>query len=199
LSDPGPEDSCALRVSEIHSALKNAGSRALCARWALAWWIGCAPLRRPIPRRSSGCRFCRSRDKFSINVATLPPDDAKVSPRLRLPAVEDQLELRAIRTSVSYLPRSRASSLAMSQTRNQALCEEMWDKSKCRAEADADPSPKNTVIRSRQALVNVSTDGDRSPDYVKLQNVLLSLSQNSKELIGRIAGISSSLTGLTLS
>ena len=37
-------------------------------------------------------------------------------------------------------------------------------------------------------LVNVSTDMDRNPDYVKLQTELLALSQNSKEIIAENSG-----------
>jgi hypothetical protein len=54
-SDPGPTDSCSLRVSEVHSALKKCKDfRSIRARWTLTWRTGCQIVRGQIPRRS--CR-----------------------------------------------------------------------------------------------------------------------------------------------
>ncbi len=62
-SDDGPKDSCSLRVSEVHTALKNAGIKwpANAPARALTWWIGCARLCRTVSGRSSGHGFCGPR------------------------------------------------------------------------------------------------------------------------------------------
>jgi pimeloyl-ACP methyl ester carboxylesterase len=43
--------------------------------------------------------------------------------------------------------------------------------------------PSTPPARTHSTLVDVSTDEDRDPDYVEFQTKLLSLSQNSKEII----------------
>jgi len=99
------------------------------------------------------------------------------------------LELRAIRTSVSYLPAIASFIFGLWRRREiKRLCEQIVGISrKCRAEADAIAKEHSHPLGDKP-LVDVSTDGDRSPDYVKLQNDLLSLSQNSKELIAENSG-----------
>jgi hypothetical protein len=68
----------------------------------------------------------------------------------------------------------------------------------CVAKADTITKEHSHPLGERP-LVDVSTNEDRNPDYVKLQTELLSLSQNSRRSWRRRAGISSSSTGLTLS
>jgi hypothetical protein len=77
---------------------------------------------------------------------------------------------------------------AMSQTRNQtALQSNVGISQECTAEADAIAKGHSHPLGDKP-LVDVSTDEFRSPDYDKLQLNLLSLSQNSKQLIAQKSG-----------
>jgi len=76
----------------------------------------------------------------------------------------------------------------MSQTRNQMALQanhEMMPECVAKAEAI---SKEHSHELGDKPLVDVSTDEDRNPDYVKLQNELLSLSQNSKQIIAEKSG-----------
>ena len=57
----------------------------------------------------------------------------------------------------------------------------------CVAKADA-ISKEHSYPLGDKPLVDVSTDEDRNPDYVKLQTELLSLSQNSEQIIAAKSG-----------
>jgi len=77
---------------------------------------------------------------------------------------------------------------AMSQTRNQMALQanhEMMPE--CVAKADTITKEHSHPLGDKP-LVDVSTDEDRNPDYVKLQTDLLSLSQNSREIIAEKSG-----------
>jgi pimeloyl-ACP methyl ester carboxylesterase len=77
---------------------------------------------------------------------------------------------------------------AMSQTRNQMALQanhEMMPE--CVAQADAIAKEHSHPLGDKP-LVDVSTDEALGPDYVKLQTELLSLSQNSKQIIAEKSG-----------
>jgi pimeloyl-ACP methyl ester carboxylesterase len=77
---------------------------------------------------------------------------------------------------------------AMSQTRNQMALQANHEiMPECVAKADAITKEHNHRLGDKP-LVDVSTDEDRNPDYVKLQTELLSLSQNSREIIAEKSG-----------
>ena len=104
-SDDGPKDSCSLRVSEVHTALKNAGIKGpyVLVGHSLGGLVA-RVYAGQYPDEVAGMVFVDHAFGFPL---TPPPGDAKVSPpqhhrrRLRSPPAE--WELRVIRTSVSYL------------------------------------------------------------------------------------------------
>jgi len=77
---------------------------------------------------------------------------------------------------------------AMSQTRNQMALQanhEMMPE--CVAQADAIAKEHSHPLGDKP-LVDVSTDEALGPDYAKLQTELLSLSQNSKQIVAEKSG-----------
>jgi hypothetical protein len=77
---------------------------------------------------------------------------------------------------------------AMSQTRNQMALQANHEiMPGCVAKADTITKEHSHPLGERP-LVDVSTNEDRNPDYVKLQTELLSLSQNSREIIAEKSG-----------
>ena len=76
----------------------------------------------------------------------------------------------------------------MSQTRDQAaLQNNSLVGRECTTEADAITKEHSHPLGDKP-LVNVSTNENPSPEYAKLQTELLSLSQNSKQLVAEKSG-----------
>jgi len=77
---------------------------------------------------------------------------------------------------------------AMSQTRNQMALQSNHEMMpECVAKADA-ISKEHSHPLGNKPLVDVSTDEALGADYIKLQTDLLSLSQNSKQIIAKNSG-----------
>src|SRR5437879_1932103 len=128
---------------------------------------------------------------FGLMLGPPPPGDAKVPPgspppmpprRLLAPSGGGGIESDPNFSKLSS--RDRELHLwAMSQTRNQMALQanhEMMPE--CVAQADA-VAKEHSHPRGDKPLVDVSADEALGPDYVKLQTELLSLSQNSKQII----------------
>jgi len=186
-SDSGPKDSCSLRVSEVHTALKNAGIKgpyvlvghslgALVARLYAGQY----------PDEAAGMVFVDHAFHAAFpNVAKDPPP---APPPMTLPpsgggGIESDPNFNKLSS------RDRELHLwAMSQTRNQTALQanhEMMPE--CVAKADA-ISKEHSHPLGNKPLVDVSTDEALGPDYIKLQTDLLSLSQNSKQIIAKNSG-----------
>jgi len=186
-SDSGPKDSCSLRVSEVHTALKNAGIKgpyvlvghslgALVARLYAGQY----------PDEAAGMVFVDHAFHAAFpNVAKGPPP---APPPMTLPpsgggGIESDPNFNKLSS------RDRELHLwAMSQTRNQtALQSNHAMMPECVAKADA-ISKEHSHPLGNKPLVDVSTDEALGPDYIKLQTDLLSLSQNSKQIIAKNSG-----------
>ena len=191
-SDSGPKDSCSIRVSEVHTALKNAGIQgpyvlvghslgALVARLYAGQY----------PDEVAGMVFADHAMTFPMVPRLISPGDKAVPLPHPMPSTADSTgpigKPMGIESDPNFSKLSdRDRELhrwAMSQPRNQmALRANMETSAACAAQADALLKEHPHALGDKP-LVDVSTDWNRGPDYVKLQNVLLSLSQNSKEMI----------------
>src|SRR2546425_8226668 len=181
-SDSGPKDSCSLRVSEVHIALKNAGIQgpyvlvghslgALVARLYAGQY----------PDEVAGMVFVDH--AFHPAFPSVPKVSPPATPPMTLaPGGGGGIESDPNFSKLSS--RDRELHLwAMSQARNQMALQanhEMMPE--CVAQADAIAKEHSHALGDKP-LVNVSTDEALGPDYVKLQTELLSLSQNSKQII----------------
>jgi pimeloyl-ACP methyl ester carboxylesterase len=190
-SDLGRKDSCSLRVNEVHAALKNAGIKgpyvlvghslgALVARLYAGRY----------PDEVAGMVFVDHAGVFgpapSGARAWPPPPPTPSTPSGGGPVgfgIESDPNFSKLSS------RDRELHLwAMSQTRIQMAMQsnrEMMPE--CVAEADAITKEHSHPLGDKP-LVDVSTDWNRSSDYVKLQTELLSLSQNSKQVIAEKSG-----------
>ena len=190
-SESGPKDSCSLRVTEVHTALKNAGIKgpyvlvghslgALVARLYAGRY----------PDEVAGMVFVDHAGVFGP-----APSGARAWP-LPPPTPSTPSGGGPVGFGIESDPNfSKLSSRdrqlhlwAMSQTRNQIALQanhEMMPE--CVAQADAITKEHSHPLGDKP-LVDVSTDETLGPDYVKLQNELLSLSQNSKQIIAEKSG-----------
>jgi pimeloyl-ACP methyl ester carboxylesterase len=179
-SDDGPKDSCSLRVSEVHTALKNAGIKGpyvlvghslggLVARVYAGQYLD----------EVAGIVFVDHAFGFPL---APPPAPSTTS---STPAGGMGIESDPNFSKLSA--RDRELHLwAMAQTRNQTvLRSNIRLVPDCIAKADA--LAKEHPLGDKP-LVDVSTDQFRSSDYVKFQGELLSLSQDSKEIIAEKSG-----------
>jgi len=191
-SDSGPKDSCSLRVNEVHTALKNANIKGpyvlvghslggLVARMYEAQY----------PDEVAGIVFV---DPAFVMISRLTVSDgAKVKTAQPTPAppiflgkafgLEDDPNFQKLS------PRDRdLHNWFIAQSRHQAALQSNHETSmQCVARADAFSKAHPRPLGERP-LVDVSNEEMRSPDYVRLQSQLLSLSQNSKELIAEKNG-----------
>jgi len=196
-SESGPKDSCSLRVSEVHTALKKVG---ITGPYVLVGHSLGGLVARvyagQYPDEVAGMVFVDHAAQFGLMLGPPPPGDAKVPPgspppmpprRLLAPSGGGGIESDPNFSKLSS--RDRELHLwAMSQTRNQMALQanhEMMPE--CVAQADA-ISKEHSHALGDKPLIDVSTDEDRNPDYVKLQTELLSLSQNSKQIIAEKSG-----------
>jgi pimeloyl-ACP methyl ester carboxylesterase len=193
-SDDGPKDSCSLRVSEVHAALKNAGINGPYV--LVGHSLGGLVARLYAGRYSdevAGMVFVDHATHFSRMLRPPPPDDATALPpppaMLIAPSGGGAIGIESDPNFSKLSSRDRELHLwAMSQARNQtALRTNVGISQECTSEADAITKEHSHPLGDKP-LVDVSTDESRSPDYVKLQTVLLSLSQNSKEIIAEKSG-----------
>jgi len=192
-SDSGPKDSCSLRVGEVHTALRNAGIKGpyvlvghslggLVARLYAGQY----------PDEVAGVVFV---DHAAAMIFRPPPGgDAPVPPPMPPPKTSTPNAMKTFGMesdpNFSKLPPANRQFhvWAMAQTRDQLTLQsnpEMLPE--CVAKADA-IATEHSYLLGDKPLVDVSTDMDRNPDYVKLQTQLLALSRNSKEIIAEKSG-----------
>jgi|SRR5271155_3715115 pimeloyl-ACP methyl ester carboxylesterase len=199
-SDDGPKDSCSLRVGEVHTALRNTGINGpyVLVGHSLGGLVARLYAGR-YPDEVAGMVFVDHAFHSIVMSHLTSPSDAKVPPP-SLPPPESAILSPGGTGPVAIgmesdpnftkLP-SRDQELhlwAMSQTRDQAALQNNFGVSQeCTAEADAITKEHSHPLGDKP-LVDVSTDGSHGPDYVKLQTYLLSLSQNSKEIIAEKSG-----------
>ena len=198
-SDSGPKDSCSLRVTEVHSALKNAGINgpyvlvghslgALVARVYAGQY----------PDEVAGLVFV-DHAAFMPRSGTLnpPPSDAKVLPPAPYPMPSNPSGGRGVAIGIEGDPnfsklsdRDRELHLwAIAQPRNQKAMETNHEiMPGCVAAADAISKGHPHSLGDKPVVDVRTTNEFRSQEYEKLQTDLLSLSRNSKELIAEKSG-----------
>jgi pimeloyl-ACP methyl ester carboxylesterase len=194
-SDDGPKDSCALRVSEVHTALKNAGIKgpyvvvghslgALVARLYAGRY----------PDEVVGMVFVDHAMTIQNNMLMLPgvtllpprPSDATVpAPMSSTPRGGGTIESDPSFSKLSA--RDRELHLwAMAQTRNQMALQSNHEMvPECVEEADAITKGHSHPLGDKP-LVDITTEN--SARATELQTKLLSLSQNSKQIIAEKSG-----------
>jgi pimeloyl-ACP methyl ester carboxylesterase len=199
-SDDGPKDSCSLRATEVHTALRNAGVKGpyVLVGHSLGGLVARVYAGRYLDEVAGVVFVDHAFHSIAMSHLTVP-SSAKVPPPSLPP--QEPLILSSGGTgpvvagmesdpNFTKLP-SRDQELhlwAMSQTRDQAALQNNFGVSQeCTSEADAITKEHSHPLGDKP-LVDVSRDESRSPDYVKLQSYLLSLSQNSKEIIAEKSG-----------
>jgi pimeloyl-ACP methyl ester carboxylesterase len=194
-SDSGPKDSCSLRVKEVHTALKNAGIRgpyvlvghslgALVARIFAARYAD----------EVAGIVFIDHAMSFSVS--SHPSADPKVlamnPPPMPLtlnggPPVTIGIESDPNFSKLSAQDRE-LHLWAMAQTRNQIALQSNHETTQgCVTEVDSITNEHDHPLGDKP-LIDVTTGGDGIPGYTELQAKLLSLSQNSKQLVADNSG-----------
>ena len=198
-SDSGPKDSCSLRVTEVHTALKNAGINgpyvlvghslgALVARIYAGQY----------PDEVAGLVFV-DHAAFSPRKGMLspPPSDAKVSPPAPHPMPSNPSGGPDVAIGIEGDPnftklsdRDRELHLwAIAQPRYQKALETNHEiMPGCVAAADAISKGHPHPLGDKPVVDIRRTNEFRSEEYEKLQTDLLSLSRNSKELIAEKSG-----------
>lgn len=189
-SDSGPADSCGLRVHEIHAALRNAGVKGPYV--LVGYSLGALVVRlyaAQYPDEVAGIVFvdhavlAHLPQGHPVAVAPSPsPKSDKPAPVLigmdndpnfkKLPQDDQNFHL-----------------WAASQSKDQAALQgNMRMMPQCTADADAVVKNQPNPLRNRP-LVDVSTDdGEKMPPYAKLQSELLSLSNDSKQIVAKNSG-----------
>lgn len=199
-SDDGPKDSCSLRVSEVHTALKNAGINgpyvlvghslgALVARVYAGQY----------PDEVAGVVFvdhAHAPQKRMLTPSDSPPGEAKVSPPTPPPVRPSSSSKGSVSPGVEgdpnfsklsahdrelhlwFIAQPRTQKAAQTSHESMPGCIEAAD-----AFSKAHPHPLGD-----KPLVDISTNAFRSPEYEKLQTDLLSLSQNSKQMVAENSG-----------
>jgi pimeloyl-ACP methyl ester carboxylesterase len=185
-SDSGPKDSCSLRIGEVHNALKNSGINgpyvlvghslgALVARLYAGRY----------PNEVAGMVFVDH--AFHLDPEDeklLPPMPPPEPPKPGAPAPTGGMEEDANFSKMSARDRE-LHMWAMSQSRSMAALQNNPTLvPECMADADA-LSKKHPHPLADKPLVDVSTDEFRIAPYVKLQADLLTLSENSKEIVAQ--------------
>jgi len=197
-SESGPKDSCSLRVSEVHAALKNAAIKGpyVLVGHSLGGLVA-RVYAGEYPDEVAGMVFVDHAMQFGLMLSPPPPGDAKLAPG-SAPPMPPKMPLvpggggGGIESDPNFSKlssRDRELHLwAMSQTRNQMALQANHEiVPECVAKADAIAKEHSHPLGDKP-LVDVSTDEALGPDYVKLQTDLLSLSENSKQIIARKSG-----------
>src|SRR5215472_7455423 len=191
-SDSGPTDSCSLRVNEVHKALKNDGIKGpyVLVGHSLGGLVA-RVYAGQYPDEVVGMVFVDH--AFAPGPLTLsgpPSNDAKALPP-EPPPMPSSPSGGPVAIGIEGDPnfsklskRDRELHLwAMSQTRNQMALQSNHEiVPGCTAAADK-ISKEHAHPLGDKPLVDISTDENLGPEYVKLQNALLSLSQNSKQIV----------------
>ena len=184
-SDSGPKDSCSLRVGEVHNALKNVGINgpfvlvghslgALVARLYAGRY----------PDEVAGVVFVDHAFHLDPSDAKLLPPLPPEPPKPGAPAPTGGIEEDPNFSKMSARDRE-LQMWALSQPRNMtALQNNPTLMPQCMADAEALAKDHPHPLADKP-LVDVSTDENRIAPYVKLQADLLTLSENSKEIVAQ--------------
>jgi len=189
-SDSGPRDSCSLRVSEIHTALKNAGIKGpyVLVGHSLGGLVARVYVGQH-PDEVAGIVFV-DQAFSSMRHSALPGVAKGPPPSVTAPAVTSPVQGGGRATGLEDDPNfSKLSSRdrefhlwASAQTKDQAALQSNMEVStECAEQADAIAKEHPQPLGDKP-LVNIRTDMT-SPEYLKLQSDLLSLSRNSKQMI----------------
>jgi pimeloyl-ACP methyl ester carboxylesterase len=194
-SESGPKDSCSLRVSEVHTALKNVEIKGpyVLVGHSLGGLVA-RVYAGQYPDEVAGMVFVDHALGFPLMLRSLSPGGK--SPPPPIPSTGDVVGPIGKPMGIEGDPnfsklsaRDRELHLwAMSQTRNQtALRTNMETSQECTTEADAILKEHIHPLGDKP-LVDVSTDEFRTPEYDEFQTKLLSLSQNSKQIVAAKSG-----------
>jgi len=193
-SDDGPKDSCSLRVSEVHTALKNVGIKGpyVLVGHSLGGLVA-RVYAGQYPDEVAGMVFVDH--AFSMFLRS-PPSAKALPPPPSMPSAPSGGGLVGKAMGIESDPnfsklsdRDRELHLwAMAQPRDQKALQTNHEiMPGCTAAADA-ISKEHPHPLGDKPLVDISTDQALGPDYAKLQTELLSLSQNSKQIIAEKSG-----------
>lgn len=205
-SDPGPKDSCSLRVNEVYTALKREGIRGpyVLVGHSLGGLVARLYAGR-YPDEVAGIVFVDhafNRLRFRVDSQRPPLGDAKdLQPPAPAPPSPAQPPLKPGSGGVALglesdpnfsklSARDRELHMwAISQPQSQtALQTNMEITRGCTEEADAIAGDRPHPLGDKP-LIDVSTDlGARIPEHAQLQTKLLALSQNSKEIVAENSG-----------
>jgi len=182
-SDDGPEDSCSLRVGEVHAALKNAGIKGpfVLVGHSLGGLVA-RLYESQFPDEVAGLVLVDHAMPLSIVVAPPVGNTSAPSPP---PAPTHTTVLRGLDSDPNFshlTPRERELHSWAKSRKHTARQSTVETVQQCFSELASVTKEQLHSLRDKP-LVDVSTDEERSPDYVKFQAELLSLSQNSKEII----------------
>jgi pimeloyl-ACP methyl ester carboxylesterase len=197
-SDEGPKDSCSLRVNEVHTALKNAGIKGpyVLVGHSLGGLVA-RVYARQYPDEVAGMVFVdHAFAPGPLTFSSTPSSDAKALPPAPPPMPLSPSGGGPVAIGIEGDPnfsklsdRDRKLHLwSMAQPRNQKALQTNHEiVPGCIAAADAS-SKEHPHPLGDKPLVDISTDEALGPDYAKLQTELLSLSQNSKQIIAKNSG-----------
>jgi pimeloyl-ACP methyl ester carboxylesterase len=197
-SDSGPKDSCSLRVSEVHTALKNAGIKGpyVLVGHSLGGLVA-RIYAGQYPDEVAGMIFVdHAHAPGPLTLSGPPSGDAKALPPTPPPMPSSPGGGAPVAGGIESDPNfSRLSARdrelhlwAMSQTRNQMALQSNHEiVPGCTAAADA-ISKEHPHPLGDKPLVDISTNEFRSPEYDKLQTDLLSLSRNSQQIVAAQSG-----------
>lgn len=179
-SDDGPQDSCSLRVGEVHAALKNAGIKApyVLPGHSLGGLVA-RLYDSQFPDEVAGLVLVDHARPLSIVVAP-PAGNANAPPSPAGPMRVTALGGLDTDPNFSRLPARNRELHAWAKLRKHRFPQ--TNAQQCFSELASVTKEHEHSLRDKP-LVDVSTDEDRDPDYVEFQNNLLSLSRNSKEII----------------
>ena len=200
-SDSGPKDSCSLGVTEVHTALKNAG---ISGPYVLVGHSLGALVARvyagQYPDEVAGLVFV---DHVAFlhrsGMLSSPPSDANVSPPVQHstpsnpsggPVTIGAIGIESDPNFSKLSAHDRELHLwAIAQPRNQKALEANHEiMPGCVAAADAISKGHPHPLADKPVVDVRTTNEFRSQEYEKLQTELLSLSRNSKELIAEKSG-----------
>ncbi len=175
-SESGPKDSCSLRVSEVHTTLKNAGIKGpyVLVGHSLGGLVA-RVYAGPYPDEVAGMVFVDHAMTLPMVPRLISAGDKAVPLPPPMPSTADSRGPIGTPMGIESDPNfSKLSDRdrelhrwAMSQPRNQmALRANMETSAACAGQADALLKEHPHALGDKP-LVDVSTDEDRNPDYVK--------------------------------